>query len=157
MRSLAWIERAEGNLSRAVELNEQSIVLLEQIGHTWLLKGALLDSADLARELGQTQKGDERAREGLRLAAELGDRQGTVFAIATLAELSTAAGRLERAGRLWGALEAEADRSPVGDWERQRDEVAQTIVRDDPAFEEGREAGRRLSLDEGVAYGLAID
>src|SRR4029077_16671973 len=58
LRSLAWIERAEGNLSRAVELNEQSIVLLEQIGHTWLLQGALLDSADLARELGQTQKGE---------------------------------------------------------------------------------------------------
>ena len=53
MRSRAWIEHADGNLGRAVELNERSIVLLEQIGHTWLLRSALLESADLARDLGQ--------------------------------------------------------------------------------------------------------
>jgi predicted ATPase len=103
LRSLAWIEHADGNLARAVELNEQSIVMLERIGHTWLLKGALIESADLARELGQTQKAEERAREGLRVAIALGDRQGIVFAVATLAQNATAAGELERAGRFWGS------------------------------------------------------
>ena len=157
MRSLAWIEHADGNLARAVDLNEQSIVLLDQIGHNWLLKGALLESADLARELGQMQKAEERAREGLRVAMSFGDRQGIVFAIATLAQNSTAAGELERAGRLWGALEAEAERAPVGAWERHLDETAETIVRDDAAFERGREAGRALSLEEAVAYALSLD
>ena len=154
MRSLAWIEHADGNLARAVELNEQSIVLLHRIGHTWLLKGALLESADLARELGQMQKAEERAREGLRVAIAVRDRQGTVYAIATLAQVFTAAGRLERAGRLWGALDAEAGRAPVGSWERHRDETAETVVRDDPAFERGREEGRRLSFDDAVEYAL---
>jgi ATP/maltotriose-dependent transcriptional regulator MalT len=157
MRSLARIEWMDGNLARAEDLLERSIALLEQIGHTWLLQGALLESADLARDLGQMEKGEERAREGLRLANKLGDRQGTVYAVATLAQFSTALGRLERAGRLWGALEAEAERAPVGIWESQRDETAETVVRDDPEFEKGREVGRALSLDDAVAYGLSLD
>ncbi|HET7354267.1 MAG TPA: tetratricopeptide repeat protein [Gaiellaceae bacterium] len=157
MRSLARIEWMDGNLARAEDLLERSIALLEQIGHTWLLQGALLESADLARDLGQMEKGEERAREGLRLANKLGDRQGTVYAVATLAQFSTALGRLERAGRLWGALEAEAERAPVGTWESQRDETAETVVRDDPEFEKGREVGRALSLDDAVAYGLSLD
>jgi predicted ATPase len=157
MRSLAWIEHADGNLGRAVELNEQSIVLLNQIGHTWLLRGALIESADLARELGQMQRAEERAREGLRSAIGFADRQGTIYALATLAQVFSAAGRLERAGYLWGALEAEAERAPVGSWERHRDEVAESVLRDDPAFERGREAGRALSLEEAVAYALSLD
>ncbi len=154
LRSSAWIEHADGNLGRAVELNEHSIVLLEQIGHTWLLRGALLESADLSRELGQMQKAEDSAREGLRVAQSLSDRQGMVYAVATLAQVFTAAGQLERAGRLWGALEAEAERAPVGSWERHRDEAAETIVRDEPEFERGREAGRALSFDEAVEYAL---
>jgi predicted ATPase len=154
IRCLAWIEHADGNLARAVDLNEHSIVLLHQIGHTWLLRSALLESADLARELGQMQKAEERARQGLRVAESLSDRLGMIYAVATLAQVFTAAGQLERAGRLWGALEAEAERAPVGSWERLRNEAAETIVRDDPAFEHGRGEGRRLSLDEAVAYAL---
>jgi predicted ATPase len=154
IRSLAWIEHADGNFARAVELIEQSISMLDQIGHTWLLKGALIESADLARELGQMEKAEERAREGLRVAISMGDRQGTVFAVATLAQNSTAAGELERAGRLWGALEAEAERAPVGSWERLRDEAADTVARDDPVFELGRGEGRRLSLEEAAALAL---
>ena len=154
MRSLAWIEHADGNPERAVDLVEQSIALLDQIGHTWLLKSALLESADLARDLGEMEKAEERAREGLRVAIALGDRQGTVYAIATLAQNSTAAGELVRAGRLWGALEAESERELVGAWERARDDAAETIVRDDPAFERGREEGRRLAFDAAVEYAL---
>jgi len=154
VRCLAWIEHADGNLGRAVELNEQSILLLDQIGHTWLLRGALLESADLARELGQFRKAEERARGGLRVAQSLSDRQGTVYSVATIAQVYTAAGRLERAGRLWGALEAEAERAPVGNWDRLEDEAARTIVRDDPMFELGREEGRRLSLDKAVEHAL---
>jgi predicted ATPase len=93
LRSLAWIEHADGNLARAVDLNERSIVLLDQIGHTWLLLGALLESANLARDLGRMEEAAEHAREGLRIAIALSNRQGMVHAIATLAEVFTAAGR----------------------------------------------------------------
>jgi hypothetical protein len=74
--------------------------------------------------------------------------------MATLAGFATATGQLERAGCLWGALEAEVERAPVGYWEADRDELARRVVRDDPTFERGREEGRRLSLDQAVAYAL---
>jgi hypothetical protein len=45
----------------------------------------------------------------------------------------------------------------VGSWERSRDEAAETIVRDDAAFERGREIGRAMSFDEAVAYALSND
>jgi predicted ATPase len=154
VRSGAWLEHEDGNLERAVDLNEQSIVMLDQIGHIWLLRGALLESADLARELGQMQKAAERAREGLRVAQSLSDRQGIVWGVGTLAQVLTATGELERAGRLWGALEAEADRAPIGEWEMLRMEAERTIVRDEPEFERGREEGRRLTFDNAVEDAL---
>src|SRR5205823_7150959 len=128
--------------------------LLARIGHTWVLANVLQSSAELLHEVGETSRADERARESLRLVHELVDRQSTVFAIALLAGFATATGRLERAGCLWGALEAETARAPVGRWEANRDDFETQVVRDDPAFESGREAGRSLSLDEAVAYAL---
>ncbi len=71
-----------------------------------------------------------------------------------LAGLATATGRLERAGRLWGALEAETERERVGYWEADRAEYETRIVRDDPAFERGRDEGRRLSFGAAVEYAL---
>ena len=154
LRVLGIVERREGNTRRALELYEQSIELLERIGHTWVLTHVLGDSAELLHELGETARAEERVREGLRLSHELVDRQSIVYALATLAGFATATGQLERAGRLWGALEAEKARAPVGYWDADHDEYGKRIVRDDPAFERGREEGRRLSLDEAVAYAL---
>jgi predicted ATPase len=151
---LAAIERREGNNERAAELLKQSIELLERIGHNWLLADALLNSAELCLELGETSRAEERARWSLQLSADYVDRQSIVYAIATLAQLAAETGQSERAGRLWGSLEVETARAPVGRWEQQCEEIAAQIVRDDPAFERGREEGRRLSLDEAVAYAL---
>jgi predicted ATPase len=154
MLRLAQVERREGNTKRAQELVEESILLLEQVGSTWILANALLIRADLSRELGETSRAEEHARESLRLYHGLVDRQSIVVVVATLAGLATATGQPERAGRLWGALEAETERAPVGRWEQDRHEYAALVVLDDPAFERGREAGRGLSLDEAVAYAL---
>jgi predicted ATPase len=154
---LAAVERREGNTERSLELYEQTIELLERIGHSWLLANALDNSSELLQEVGDTPRADERARESLRLSCDLVDRQGIVYAVARLAALATATGQLERSGRLWGALETETARAPVGFWEGDRHEVEAQVVRDDPAFERGREDGRRLSLDEAVAYALDDD
>jgi ATP/maltotriose-dependent transcriptional regulator MalT len=108
-------------------------------------------------ELGDTPRAEERVRESLRLSRDLVDRQGIVYSIAMLAGLSTETGQLERAGRLWGSLEREAEQAPVGYWEGDRSEYEARVVRDEPAFERGREKGRRLSLDEAVAYALGDD
>jgi len=113
-----------------------------------------LQAADLADELGRTDLARERAREAVDLCRKAGDRQFTIYALALLARRASAAGQAARAGRLWGAIEAEEAQGPVGFWERERDEIAATVVIPSPEFESGRSTGRSLSLDEAVEYAL---
>jgi tetratricopeptide (TPR) repeat protein len=157
LRGLAVVEQLDGNAARALEFYEQSIELLERIGHTWVLASALRSNAELLHELGETSRAEDRARESLRLSHELLDRQATVYSLALLAGLAVTAGNLGRAGRLWGALDSEAARGPVGYWEAERDEYETRVVRQGPEFEGGCEAGRRLSLDEAVELALSVD
>jgi ATP/maltotriose-dependent transcriptional regulator MalT len=114
--------------------------------------------ADLAEQLGRTELAWQRAPEALHLSRECDDRQLTLYALALLARLAARAGRADRAGRLWGAIETEESRGPVGYWESERDdELASTMAVPSPEFEDGRSAGRSLSLDEAVEYALSED
>jgi hypothetical protein len=68
--------------------------------------------------------------------------------MALLAWLAAERGELERAGRIWGAIKAEAARAPVGQWEAEEAALAIHVVREDSGFERGRAAGRRLTLEQ---------
>lgn len=115
---------------------------------------SLLNRGGFALKLGRPIEATPSVLEGLVLAREINDRQWTFFALALAAWIAAEEGRAEHAGRLWGALEADADRTPVGQWELQRDEFATHVVSEKPEFEGGLEAGRRLSLDEAVEEAL---
>jgi predicted ATPase len=154
---LGWVEREEGNPERALELYEECAARCEEVGFTWMQANAVMEVADLADELGRTELAWERAREGVRLCREVGDRQFIVYALALLARFAGAAGQAERAGRLWGAIEAEEARGPVGAWEREREQIASTVVMPSAEFESGRSTGWSLSLDEAVEYALGED
>ena len=57
---------------------------------------------------------------------------------------------------LWGAIEAEADRKPIGLWSTEgRAEAEESLPLGDADFARGRERGRSLSLDDAVEYVLA--
>jgi len=156
--SLGWVERLEGNRDRALELFELSVTMCEQVGFTWMQANRLNDVADLSFELGRAAVAEERGREAVELAWRVGDRQIVVYTLALLARTAAAGGRSERAGRLWGAVEAEEARGPLGHWERERDEYAtRVLVAADPSFHAARAAGRTLSLDEAVEYALSVD
>ena len=87
----------------------------------------------------------------LELAERTGDRQETVFALAYLARIAAEQGDSARAGRLWGAIEAEEARGRIGRWEDARDELARTILGGTgPEFERGRLEGQATSLEEAV-------
>jgi tetratricopeptide (TPR) repeat protein len=156
--NLGSIERAEGNRERALELFEEGAALCEEVGFTWMHAMALGEIADLSHELGRTDVAQERARESLRLNLELGDRRSTVFALALLARFAAEEGRATDAGRLWGAIEAEEARGPLGNWERHRPEYAAAILIDGGAeLESARAAGQLLTLDEAAALALSVD
>src|SRR6202040_1735804 len=100
---------------------------------------ALMDAADLSHELGRTVVANEQAREALRLSQKIVGRQSTLYALALLARFAVADGRVERAGLLWGAVEAEEGRGPVGAWDRDREEYAGPILAHaGPEFEAAR-------------------
>jgi tetratricopeptide (TPR) repeat protein len=154
---LGTIEWREGNPERALELWAEGAAQCEEIGFTWMQANAVLALAEAENEVGRTERAWQRAREALRLCRECDDRQNTLFALALLARLDAEAGRAERAGRLWGAIETEESRGPVGHWEAERDELASTVLSASPEFEHGRSSGRSLSLDEAVEYALGED
>ena len=75
-----------------------------------------------------------------------------IYLLALLARAAAEDGRLERAGELWGALEADEARGPIGQWEDEREAYAAPVLAHaDDAFERGRSRGHARSLDEVVA------
>jgi ATP/maltotriose-dependent transcriptional regulator MalT len=153
---LGSVEWREGNPDRALELWQEGAARCEEIGFTWMQAIAVQAIADIAYEVGRTELARQRAPEALRLCRECDDRQLTVYALSLLARLAAEAGNVNRAGRLWGAIETEESRGPFGHWESERDrEFASIADASSPEFEQGRSAGRSLTVDEAVEYALA--
>ena len=85
----------------------------------------------------------------------MNDRLHSVYLLALLAIVSVRTGRQERAGRLWGAVEAEELRGPIGQWEDECESLAARLISEaTPEFEAARREGNLLSLDETVEYAL---
>jgi predicted ATPase/class 3 adenylate cyclase len=155
---LGSIEWRGEHPERALGLWEAGAARCEEIGFTWMQAIAVQAVANAADELGDSELARRRAPEALRLCRECDDRQLTVYSLALLARLAAKAGQAGRAGRLWGAIETEESRGPVGHWESERDsEFASSGDTQSPEFEEGRLSGRSLSLDEAVEYALTED
>jgi len=156
--SLGWVERLEGNRERALELFELSVAMCEQVGFTWMQANRLHDMAELSFELERPDLAQTYGREAVELARRVGDRQMVVYTLAVLARFAAAGGRSVRAGRLWGAVEAEEVRGPLGQWENEREGyAANVLVAADADFDVARASGRTLSLDEAVEYALSVD
>ena len=115
----------------------------------------LAELAQLALNGGSLEEGAVRARESLDLAEQMRDRGGRVFGVGLFARLAAERGQVERAGRLWGAIEDEDAGAPLGGWRRHRqrcEERMRTVS--GPDFARGRVAGHKLTLDEAVSIAL---
>ena len=79
-----------------------------------------------------------------------------MFGVGLLSCLAAERGLLERAGRLWGAIEDERAFAPLGGWQRHRDACQARIAElANEDFERGLAAGRELELDDAVTEALA--
>ena len=88
--------------------------------------------------------------ESLTLALELGDRVGVAQCVALLATLAARRGDAERAGCLWGGLDAlEAAGDPA-----LPHEVRASLGEGIEWLEEAVAAGREMAADEIVTYAL---
>lgn len=152
---LGAIARETGEYDRASDLIAQSAALAREVGLRWWEGGMLAELAALSLDVGSIDEAEMHARESLTLADQLHDRAGRVFGVGVLASITAQRGRLERAGRLWGAIEGESGVAPLGGWRRHRETCAARIrAAWRPEFERGRAEGCALTLD--VAVSLAL-
>jgi predicted ATPase/DNA-binding SARP family transcriptional activator len=153
---LASLARRDGDLDRAADLLKQSLALARESGFRWWEMMTLLDLASLERARSRLDEADARAREGLAVAREIRDTMVSVAALAHLARVARERGSVERAGRLWGAVEAAEAARPGIEWAVDRPGWQTALVADGAHdFERAREQGRALSLDDAIAYALS--
>jgi predicted ATPase len=147
----------------ATLVDEGFKLLLDAVVHAegstdeWWLTTLHIELADRGHEFGRLDVVAASAREALRLARKLQDRKATIWALSMLARAESRNGGHERAGRIWGGLEAEGERGGrAGRWaleeERLREDLASV---GGEAFLAGVAAGRSMSLTETVTEAAA--
>jgi len=153
---LGEVEYVEGNRSLGLGLMERGVALADEAGFVWWRSGMLGKLADCALERGDLEAAAAYVGEAVLLARDLGDRLRVVRGLARMARIAALSGDPAGAGLLWGAVEAEEARGPVGAWENERARFQEAVraVAGAP-FERSREDGRQLSLDAAVDDALA--
>lgn len=150
---IAW---TEGRSDDALELAARSGEAAGEIGFTWWQMHQLYHGSEWSLSLGRTGEAEAYGRDALRLAVTVQDRQLIVYLLAILAGTAAVQGHVEKAGAVWGAVEAEEARGRVGQWEAERDVYAARVLdHENEAFATGRVRGRRMTQSDAVAYALA--
>jgi len=146
------LELEAGDEDRGVALLEEAAAHAAEIGFVWWEQVTLHELG--ARLLLRNRPGRAApyARKALDLAVRLDDRTRMYASLAMLAGIAASTGHSEEAGRLWGAVEAEAEREPVPAWTPRDSVYADTVLgAGGPDFERGRAAGRELTLEDAIA------
>jgi tetratricopeptide (TPR) repeat protein len=148
-------EYALGGHAAGVELVERSAELAAARGFAWWRTRMLRRLADWALARDDRRGAAHALQESLRLSSELGDRMAVVYALARLARIAGEEGQPLKAGRLWGAVEAEERRGSLGAWHDEREKFAAPVLTHaGPEFDGGRAEGHQLSLDDAVEDAL---
>jgi hypothetical protein len=133
----------------------EGAALAHEFRVVWWEGGLLAELASLSLNAGRVDEAEEHAGKSLALADELGDRPGRVFGVGLLACVAAERGEREHAGLLWGSIEEADAVAPLGGWRRHRRECEALISgAAGPEFEQGRAAGRELTLDAAVTLAL---
>jgi ATP/maltotriose-dependent transcriptional regulator MalT len=146
---------ADGEVERGTELVRRGAELARELGWDWWLAGQLGNLMFLALDRGDLAEADRDGREALRLEWQQENRHWALYALTGLARVALARGAPERAGLLWGAVEAEGARARYGSWEAARAGVAGELTRErSAAFAAGVEQGRALDVWDAAAIAL---
>jgi tetratricopeptide (TPR) repeat protein len=143
------IERRAGKLEAALSYFEESLAAARRSEYTWWQKSVLLAMAGIHYDLGRSREGLSCAVEGLRLAADMGDRPGIADTLVVTARGYALRGDRTTAGRIMGAIDAEVERAPIPGWDpKDRSFVQPLRAFEGPEFAAGREEGRAMPLGD---------
>jgi predicted ATPase/class 3 adenylate cyclase len=152
---LGDLERESGAPEQALVYYARSVELARETGFTWWERSVHLGRSAALAALGRPRDAAEAAADSVRVAVSIGDRPGTIWGLGYAARAEAHAGRLERAGRIWGATLVEGERAPVAGWRPLLEIVEPALQAAAGAeLEQGIAAGRRLTLDAVVALVL---
>jgi predicted ATPase/class 3 adenylate cyclase len=156
---MAELAKVDGDPSQALALYKQSAERARESGFLWWLQSTLLSVVELTVEIGDLDDARAPLRESLELSRKILDRQGGVYALAVLAALEAMKRDPYRAGLFWGAVEADEQRGPIGQWETSGDRdtySAAVFALDGDDLQRGLEEGRVLSLDDALDQAIAF-
>jgi predicted ATPase/class 3 adenylate cyclase len=154
LSALADVSVADGDLDRALELFRESHDLCDSVGFRWWQAGTLAKMGVVSLRLERFGDAEASARKALGISSAMRDRVAVVYELRLLAEIAAQSGDAKRAGTLWGAVEAEKARAPVGFWLHGTAPIEPSLAADDPAYADGLEAGRTMELPVAVALAL---
>ena len=152
---LAYLADLEGDPEGASKLFERAVPMAAEVGFTWWEISMRAGLTECLIQLGRLDDAETSGRQALTLARELGDRQAALYGVVGFAWIAALRGDEERAGLLWGAVEAEAARSPVGQWETERELYeGRVLAGGGEALERGRGKGRALPFELAIEKAL---
>ena len=157
LAALADTHRRENDPVGAWELMRRSADVAAACGFVWWQAQSLQSLVELGSLIGRFADAEQAGREALRLARRMSERVLLLWTLTGLAVIDHARGDLARAGRLYGAVAAEAVRDPPRLADDLATYAAPLEALTDPVFLAGREEGAAMVLDEAVAFALDED
>ena len=158
LQTLSRVAFAQGNRDEGIRLGYEAAAVAESVGFTWWRAVTLLTVAECLLAEGDADAATEPLVAGLGDIAAVGDRVNMPIALAAAAAVAARRAKGAEAGLLWGAVEAAAENEP-------RATTTAALAEYEPhlegvrgaAFDEARERGRLLSLEQAVVHALSHD
>jgi predicted ATPase/class 3 adenylate cyclase len=155
---LAMVAFGQGDPEQGLRLALESASVAEATGFTWWRAVTLLAAAECLVAGADPAAARPVYLEGLAGLVSVQDRVNLPIALAAGAAIAALRGDAERAGVLWGALEAVGEREPKSTTEQALVEYRPYVERVSGSdFERGCADGRMRSLDEACDYALSAD
>jgi hypothetical protein len=159
---LGMVARMRGDEGQATAMFEEGLAAARRIGDRSSTYIALYNLAQAALSRSDHDGAASLFEEGVTLSEQMGDRANVAYCLEGLAVVASARGEAERSGHLIGAAMGlhEAVGVPVylyyepyhSMYERTMASVRSWLGGE--AFEEVRERGREMTLEQAVAYAL---
>ena len=156
MGEVAW---ARGEYEQAAKMFEDSLALSKELDAKFNVALALYGLGKVAQSRGDYESADALHREALTIRRGTWDRPGIARSLEAFAALAVAQGEMQRAAKLFGAMEAahELLRFIMAPVERAEREQGMSVAREamgEEAFANAYEEGKKMSLDEAVGFAL---
>jgi predicted ATPase/class 3 adenylate cyclase len=152
---LAQIHLARGDVEAGTALLRRSADMAGEANFDWWRAGQLAHLGFFALERGDLVAAERDSRKAIEILRPDENRLGVLLALTVLARVALARGDAQRAGTIWGALEAEHARTRSRIWEQRRRQRAGPLPsEDDPRFVAAADSARDLDFWDAVAIAL---